>query len=63
VIDASVIPEAPRANLHLTVVMIAEHMAESIRNGGEPETAPPPEPPHRAPPLDPIGTAVTVSRC
>jgi choline dehydrogenase-like flavoprotein len=45
VIDASVIPEAPRANLHLTVVMIAEHMAESIRNGGEPETAPPPNPP------------------
>jgi choline dehydrogenase-like flavoprotein len=27
VIDASVIPETPRANLHLTVVMIAEHMA------------------------------------
>jgi choline dehydrogenase-like flavoprotein len=45
VIDASVIPEAPRANLHLTVVMIAEHMAESIRNGGEPETAPPPRTP------------------
>ncbi|MGE5289237.1 MAG: GMC family oxidoreductase N-terminal domain-containing protein [Micromonosporaceae bacterium] len=27
VIDASVIPEVPRANIHLTVVMIAEHMA------------------------------------
>jgi 5-(hydroxymethyl)furfural/furfural oxidase len=27
VIDASVIPETPRANLHLTVVMIAEHLA------------------------------------
>jgi 5-(hydroxymethyl)furfural/furfural oxidase len=27
VIDASIIPEVPRANLHLTVVMIAEHMA------------------------------------
>lgn len=27
VIDSSVIPEIPRANLHLTVVMIAEHMA------------------------------------
>ena len=27
VIDASAIPTVPRANLHLTVVMIAEHMA------------------------------------
>jgi len=27
VVDASIIPEVPRANLHLTVVMIAEHMA------------------------------------
>jgi choline dehydrogenase-like flavoprotein len=27
VVDASVIPEIPRANLHLTVVMIAEHLA------------------------------------
>jgi 5-(hydroxymethyl)furfural/furfural oxidase len=31
VIDASVIPEVPRANLHLTVVMIAEHMAARMR--------------------------------
>jgi choline dehydrogenase-like flavoprotein len=29
VVDASVIPEAPRANLHLTVVMIAEHVVSS----------------------------------
>jgi len=34
VIDASVMPEVPRANTHLTVVMIAEHMAERIRTGG-----------------------------
>jgi 5-(hydroxymethyl)furfural/furfural oxidase len=31
VIDASVIPEVPRANLHLTVVMVAEHMATRMR--------------------------------
>jgi 5-(hydroxymethyl)furfural/furfural oxidase len=31
VIDASVIPEAPRANLHLSVVMIAEHMATRMK--------------------------------
>src|SRR5207248_2359736 len=31
VIDASIMPQAPRANLHLTVVMIAERMAEKIR--------------------------------
>ena len=31
VIDASVIPEVPRANLHLTVVMIGEHMATRLR--------------------------------
>jgi choline dehydrogenase-like flavoprotein len=31
VIDASIIPEIPRANLHLSVVMLAEHMAERIR--------------------------------
>jgi 5-(hydroxymethyl)furfural/furfural oxidase len=30
VIDASIIPAAPRANLHLTVVMIAEHMAARL---------------------------------
>jgi len=33
VIDASVIPAAPRANLHLSVVMIAEHMATRMRAG------------------------------
>jgi choline dehydrogenase len=27
VVDASVMPEVPRANTHLTTVMIAEHMA------------------------------------
>lgn len=31
VIDASIMPTAPRANLHLSVVMIAEHMAGRIR--------------------------------
>jgi choline dehydrogenase-like flavoprotein len=31
VIDASIIPEVPRANLHLTVVMIAEHLAARMR--------------------------------
>jgi choline dehydrogenase-like flavoprotein len=31
VIDASVIPDIPRANPHLTVVMIAEQMAARIR--------------------------------
>jgi 5-(hydroxymethyl)furfural/furfural oxidase len=31
VVDASVIPEITRANLHLTVVMIAEHMAERMK--------------------------------
>jgi len=31
VVDASIIPEVPRANLHLTVVMIAEHMAARMR--------------------------------
>ena len=32
VIDASVMPSAPRANLHLTVVMIAEQMAARLRS-------------------------------
>lgn len=32
VIDASVMPAAPRANLHLTVVMIAEQMAARMRS-------------------------------
>ena len=31
VIDASIMPAAPRANLHLTVVMLAEHMATRIK--------------------------------
>jgi 5-(hydroxymethyl)furfural/furfural oxidase len=31
VVDASIIPEVPRANLHLTVVMIAEHLAARLR--------------------------------
>jgi len=31
VVDASIIPEVPRANLHLTVVMIAEHLATRLR--------------------------------
>jgi 5-(hydroxymethyl)furfural/furfural oxidase len=31
VIDASIMPEVPRANTHLTAVMIGERMAEQIR--------------------------------
>jgi len=31
VIDASVMPEVPRANTHLTCVMIGEHMADRLR--------------------------------
>ena len=31
VVDASVMPEVPRANLHLSVVMIAEHVASRLR--------------------------------
>ena len=34
VIDASIMPEAPRANTHLTAVMIAEHMAEKMNGSG-----------------------------
>ncbi|MCC6793379.1 MAG: GMC family oxidoreductase N-terminal domain-containing protein [Thermomicrobiales bacterium] len=33
VIDASIMPECPRANLHLTVVMLAELMAERMTKG------------------------------
>ncbi len=35
VIDASIIPEIARANLHLTVVMIAEHMARGMQGGSK----------------------------
>jgi len=31
-VDASIMPEVPRANLHLTVVMIAEHVAARLRS-------------------------------
>ena len=31
VVDASVMPEVPRANTHLTTIMIAEHMAARIK--------------------------------
>jgi len=31
VIDASVMPECPRANIHLTTIMIAEKMADKLR--------------------------------
>jgi 5-(hydroxymethyl)furfural/furfural oxidase len=31
VIDASVMPEVPRANTHLSTVMVAEHMAKQLR--------------------------------
>jgi choline dehydrogenase len=32
VVDASIMPEVPRANTHLTTVMIGEHMAARIKN-------------------------------
>ena len=35
VIDASIMPEVPRANTHLTAVMIAEHMAERMKGSGQ----------------------------
>jgi 5-(hydroxymethyl)furfural/furfural oxidase len=31
VVDASIMPEVPRANTHLTVVMLAEHLAERMQ--------------------------------
>lgn len=34
VIDAAIMPETPRANLHLTCVMIGEHLAARIRADG-----------------------------
>ena len=34
VIDASVMPEVVRANTHLTTVMIAEKMADTLKRGG-----------------------------
>ena len=33
VIDASVMPEVPRANTHLTTVAVAERMADVLRSG------------------------------
>ena len=33
VVDASVMPESPRANIHLTCVAIGEHAAELISRG------------------------------
>ncbi|WP_342364231.1 GMC family oxidoreductase [Terrarubrum flagellatum] len=33
VIDASIMPEVPRANTHLTTVMIAEKMADALKRG------------------------------
>ena len=33
VIDASIMPEVPRANTHLTAVMIGEHMAAKMKDG------------------------------
>ena len=35
VIDASVMPEVPRANTHLTTVMIGEHMAEKLKGSSQ----------------------------
>jgi choline dehydrogenase len=31
VVDASIMPDVPRANTHLTCVMIGEYMAERIK--------------------------------
>jgi choline dehydrogenase-like flavoprotein len=31
VVDASIMPEVPRANTHLTAVMLAEHLAEGMQ--------------------------------
>jgi 5-(hydroxymethyl)furfural/furfural oxidase len=31
VVDASIMPEVPRANTHLTAVMLAEHLAEGMK--------------------------------
>lgn len=31
VVDASIMPEVPRANTHLTAVMIAEHIAARMQ--------------------------------
>jgi 5-(hydroxymethyl)furfural/furfural oxidase len=31
VVDASIMPEVPRANIHMTTVMIAEHIAARVR--------------------------------
>ena len=33
VVDASMMPEVPRANTHLTTVAIAERMADLLRTG------------------------------
>lgn len=33
VVDASVLPDVPRANTHLTVVAVAERIAEALRAG------------------------------
>ena len=38
VIDAAIMPAAPRANLHLSVVMIAEHMAARMTGPKQPHT-------------------------
>ena len=35
VVDASIMPEVPRANTHLTTVMIAEHMAARMKGRGQ----------------------------
>ena len=35
VIDASIMPEVPRANTHLTAVMIGEHMAERLNGSSQ----------------------------
>jgi hypothetical protein len=40
VVDASIMPEVPRANTNLTTIMIAEHIAARLRRQERGHTAP-----------------------
>jgi choline dehydrogenase len=39
VVDASIIPEVPRANTHISTVMVGEHAAALMRGAITPTTA------------------------